>query len=97
MSEIEKAIEELKDKNKSLRCLQYAWGEREIKRNELAISALEKQIPKKIVKNCNGKILHCPSWDEDLMGCIYSDYADGVSYCPYCGQAIDWDSEVLND
>jgi len=57
-----------------------------------AIDALEKQIPKKVVSTCNGEILHCPGCDEDLMGCVDSDYVPsfGIQWCPYCGQALDW-------
>lgn len=52
---------------------------------DLAIEALEKQIPKKpYVGNYGGKCW-CPSCnDEDEMD-IY-----GTSYCPNCGQALDW-------
>lgn len=61
----------------------YADNE-EIKRGllalDMAIEALEKQIPKKKKKRNE-----CPE-------CGYS-YAF-EEYCPYCGQALDWSDEV---
>lgn len=57
----------------------------------MAIAALEKQIPKKIL---NGKInghlecgYHCPNCEE------YYDKKIGFEYCPICGQRIDWSDE----
>lgn len=44
---------------------------------ELAISALEKQVPEKPMNK-----YYCPSCEEQLMG--------KVNYCEECGQAIDW-------
>lgn len=53
---------------------------------DLAIEALEKQIPRKPLEEFNGvqslKICLCG-------GEIYS-YPSSFSYCPYCGQKIDW-------
>lgn len=49
---------------------------------ELAISALEKQIPKKL--DLDGGV-YCPC-------CLHEFKANynTTSYCPNCGQAIDW-------
>ena len=59
---------------------------------EIAISALKKQIPKKIEYVSDGDadgypVLEdrCPVCEEELDGRNY------LAYCPYCGQAIDWD------
>lgn len=53
----------------------------------LAIDALEKQIPKKVVK---GKDLfweyQCPNTNCDTQFARHASYA----FCPGCGQAIDW-------
>ena len=61
---------------------------------EIAISALEKQIPKKIEYVSDGDADGSPVWEDrcqvceaELDGCNY------YSYCPYCGQAIDWCDE----
>lgn len=35
--------------------------------------------------------LPCPACKADLMGCVESDYADGICFCPYCGQRICFD------
>ena len=50
---------------------------------EMAINALEKQIPKKIVKYdvcpiCNNS--ESTTW-----------YYVGASYCEFCGQKLDWE------
>ena len=55
----------------------------------IAILALEKQIPKKpdfYGDSEDGKML-CSSCGEDLW-----DLKEcGFNYCPYCGQALDWE------
>lgn len=52
---------------------------------ELAIEALEKQIPKKvIVRDIGVDTYDCPSCEEVYLGC------GGVyNYCPNCGQKLD--------
>ena len=59
---------------------------------EEAIKALEKQVPKKIEYVSDGDAedslvceYRCPVCEEELYRCNY------YAYCPYCGQAIDWD------
>lgn len=53
-----------------------------------AISALEKQIPKKVIRvNLPpkwGEIIKCPSCDSKNIG---------TKFCLDCGQAIDWRNE----
>lgn len=49
---------------------------------EIAISALEKQIPKK--PDLDGGI-YCPCCLHE-----FKENYDTTSYCPNCGQAIDW-------
>jgi len=58
---------------------------------DMAASALTKQIPKYIQSSDDedDEIL-CPSCSKDLMGCVDADYADGICYCPYCGQKLQW-------
>lgn len=48
---------------------------------EIAISALEKQIPKKL--DLDGGV-YCPCCLHEFK--VYS----ATRYCPNCGQAIDW-------
>lgn len=52
---------------------------------EMAIEALEKQIPKKPVKWSNGT-LHCPNCEKD-NSCLC------FKVCVECGQALDWSEE----
>ena len=83
MNDIEKAIEYLKE----------PIGKSLIEHNEainLAISALEKQIPKKpYYLNYGG--YNVGNWNHGIA-CI-CDYK--APYCRHCGQCLDW--EVEND
>ena len=61
---------------------------------DMAIKALEKQIPKKPTYDGDG---YAPDgtfvWDEWLCPCCRSRYEidyDEYDFCPNCGQAIDW-------
>ena len=81
MNEIEKAIE-------------YFYNQMEIGKIEsdyqqaifeTAISALEKQIPKKI----DHDYLSCNSCDGDLEVFARMD----IVHCPWCGQRLDWSAE----
>lgn len=47
---------------------------------EVAIEALEKQIPKKLKDD---GWLYCPICGRDVL-------MDRFDYCPDCGQALDW-------
>ena len=65
-----------------------------LKAMEMAIKALEKQIPKKPTYDGDG---YAPDgtfvWDEWLCPCCRSRYEidyDEYDFCPNCGQAIDW-------
>ena len=49
---------------------------------QIAINALEKQIPKKVIKWANGTE-HCPTCDCD-NSCV------GYGVCIDCGQKLDW-------
>lgn len=57
-----------------------------IENMELIVLALEKQIPKKLIKWADGTE-HCPTCDCD-NSCI------GYGVCIDCGQKLDW-SEVV--
>ena len=58
---------------------------------KMAIEALEKQIPKKLIKYdidySGNPLFRCPvcgdSWNSNEFG-------DGIEYCWTCGQALDW-------
>lgn len=58
----------------------------------MAIKALEKQIPKKVIyhDNCGNKTPNqsrCPECYEAIND---TWYWTGESWCPYCGQKIQW-------
>lgn len=86
MNEIEEAIREIRHTK------QFYSSEKNF---DLAIQALEKQIPKKplefnVLQNNFGKLLYkrgkCPICGEKMI--------NDINYCSNCGQAIDWsDSE----
>lgn len=52
-----------------------------------AISALEKQIPKKPIKS-DREVRYCEVWKCPKCGFEWSGRV--VDYCYKCGQAIDW-------
>ena len=51
-----------------------------------AISALEKQIPKKLIINEKDGMRHCPNCDTFFL-------SGGKRHCERCGQALDWGEE----
>ena len=58
---------------------------------ELAIKALEKQIPQ-LVANDGMRIpfsYYCPICKEELSDGGFKD--DDIKYCPNCGQAVKWE------
>ena len=55
-----------------------------------AIKALEKQIPKKIIRENYWIERLCPNCKEDLERLENDGDSIMTEYCPYCGQAIDW-------
>ena len=65
---------------------------------ELAISALDKQIPKKVELEGdgydeNGNLIYDTGYCPNCRHIFEVDY-DATEHCPECGQALDWsDSE----
>ena len=55
---------------------------------EVAIPALEKQIPKPPTKTKNSTLL-CPNCGE-YVGYVDAEVDIRADYCNFCGQAIDW-------
>ena len=91
---IEKAIETLKD-------MRSIFGERShnqysLPALDLAISALEKQIPKKIIYDYGLNETRCPRCNT-IFGYAYEeDETEDMYYAPYCyecGQCLDWEVE----
>jgi len=79
------------------------WNDRHYEALQMALSALEKQIPKKpgytkLMYKCNGEDIEinhpeCPYCR--THGFLLWDAAIPVDdkYCKRCGQAIDWEEE----
>lgn len=59
---------------------------------QMAIEALEKQIPKKVEFLDGGDVLLCPCCGFDLMGSVNEPDHDPY-YCFECGQALDWSND----
>jgi hypothetical protein len=88
---IEKAIRKIKEFGLHHAIQDLPHSELTVEAFEMAISALEKQIPKK-VKQYNDKsifiyegVFYCPSCQENVS-------MDDV-YCCQCGQSLDWEEE----
>lgn len=79
----------------AIKRLQYESPAREYHSNlnevfDMAIEALEKQIPKKVIFEDDGNLLLCPNCGLDLMGSITEPDHDPY-YCFECGQALLWE------
>ncbi len=69
------------------------YEQEQVKALQIAVNAVEKQIPKKTIKDTNyshGRytVAICPICD-DLLG-LYSFAETSFKCCPTCGQALDW-------
>jgi ribosomal protein S27AE len=80
MNEIEKAIEEFEGRYRQM-------GNANIMKKpyELAISALKKQVPKKVVENDE---IQCPNCNTKIL-----TYYKTTNYCVKCGQKLDFGEE----
>lgn len=74
------------------------FGAKTAKMHDLAIKALEKQIPKKpkIIENKYSKSYTCPCCDLELIKCDETGWFAGRrnAFCYDCGQKLDWTVEV---
>ena len=59
---------------------------------DMAIEALEKQMPKKVIFEDDGDSLFCPNCGLELIGSITEPDHDPY-YCFECGQAIYWSEQ----
>ena len=57
---------------------------------DVAINALEKQMPKKLINTCQYVSGCCPNCKKYI-----SDWLEYNEFmcCPYCGQKLDWSNE----
>ena len=56
---------------------------------KIALSALEKQTPKKPREAVQTGFFWCPDCKRAIKMRI-EDSKINISYCPFCGQALDW-------
>lgn len=56
---------------------------------EVAIEALEKQIPKKPREAVQSGFFWCPACSKAIKMRIEGSKIN-IRYCPFCGQALDW-------
>ena len=87
IEEAKKQLEELIQDRKSFIC----GGDDEIYKADIkalktAISALEKQIPRKPIEK-SPWVYHCPRCDSRT---IEDAFIKKFKFCPDCGQALDW-------
>lgn len=61
---------------------------------KLAISAIEKQIPK-VAEHEDGVWSICPCCGGSVCNDTEHAVNKEVSYCEHCGQAIDWENSEL--
>ena len=90
----QEAIKELKERYLGMSA--YADREQFQKANQaldMAIQALEKQIPKKCETREGRNVYRCPSCGKWFVGSVdYMICFDlGPKFCSICGQALDWD------
>lgn len=65
------------------------WWKEQIEVWETAISALEKQIPKKPIEDdYYDEPAVCPNCGGNIINIADNDYH--FQHCHYCGQALDW-------
>ena len=85
MTKIEETIKNIKEMFPIGLCEVY-----EYKMAQIAIEALEKQIPKKVVK-IDKWIYKCPNCGANVETDCGDDMLDyRLNYCDNCGQKIDW-------
>ena len=90
MNEIEKAIDFIKATKNARNCKECKWESKcqnDVcsQADELAIAALEKQIPKRVIRHRGFK---CPNCGWSGIVCLASDGDD--KYCSECGQKLKW-------
>ena len=62
-------------------------SEENIKAKKMAVAAMKKQIPKKLIKKeYEGEVLR-NQWDDGFI------IGNKKSYCDKCGQRLDWSDE----
>ena len=68
------------------------WTDAEFIAMDMAVEALEKQIPQKAIGNHYAH-MRCPSCNHRIPSGGGSSSRRRDNWCNYCGQAIDWSKE----
>lgn len=80
------AIEWIKELKGSEEIQEFYYVESFIEAFDIAIQALEKQIPKKVLSTWDKEFALCPC-------CNGKGLSDKQKYCDNCGQRLDWSDE----
>lgn len=68
-------------------------GNEETMAMKLAVEALEKQIPKRVILGYDEQdSICCPNCKGELLSMDWYDHWK-CNYCEFCGQALDWSEE----
>lgn len=68
-------------------------GNEETMAMKLAVEALEKQIPKRVILGYDEQdSICCPNCKGELLSMDWYDHWK-CNYCEFCGQALDWSDE----
>ena len=87
----EEAIKRLNNRRFTVSmCIDSNDAREENKAIDMAVEALEKQIPKKTTSSYGGRARCCDNCKTDTTRRILIGYE---RYCPDCGQRIDWSEE----
>lgn len=77
---------------------EHKFAEDDYKANEMAIQALEKQIPKKPIRHTAWEDFKCPACGSTEIRPYDTEYREydkdcEFEYCSDCGQKLDWSDE----
>ena len=85
--EAKKQLEELIQDRKSFICGGDEIYKKDIEALKMAISAIDRQIPKKPIRLLYYEVGDCPF-------CETTVYISEDGFCPSCGQALDWSEKI---
>ena len=96
--DVKEAIKRIEEHNKFHAAKEYPFAIKITEALDMAVEALEKQIPKK-PKKLTYKLLLDDGWIYECPACgcacgenkYHSDVTKGDMYCTQCGQMLDWE------
>lgn len=88
------AIESLKWLKRTASQMAGMGGEKAFEDFEMSIEALQKQIPKKVIKAFDDEVqAHWCSCPNCTKGLNWERNWRSIKFCPECGQKLDWSKE----